>query len=72
MVVKLGAKRHGVNRHRLAIVIENNDLKEPAGPVGTNVEVTVTLIHDANGVADRVLDVVVRDTVLAGVVRDLH
>jgi len=44
----------------------------PAGPAGTDVEVTVALAHYADGVADCVLDVLVGNTVLTGVVRDLH
>ncbi len=61
-----------MNRHRLVIVVENDDLKEPAASVGTDVEITVALAHDADSVADRVLDVLVDNTVLAGVVRNLH
>jgi hypothetical protein len=34
VLVELGAERHGVDRHRLAVVVENDDLKEPAVPVG--------------------------------------
>ena len=60
-----------MDRHRLAVIVENDDLKEPAGPVGTDVEVTVALAHYADGVADCVLDVVVGNAVLTGVVRDL-
>jgi hypothetical protein len=60
-----------VDRHRLAVVVENDDLKEPAGPVGTDVEVTVALAHYADGVADCVLNILVGNTVLTGVVRDL-
>ena len=33
--------------HGLAVVVENDDLKEPAGPVATDVEVTVALAHYA-------------------------
>jgi hypothetical protein len=53
-----------VDRHRLAVVVENDDLKEPAGPVGADVEVTVALAHYADGVADCVLDALVGNTVL--------
>ena len=60
-----------MDRHRLAVVVENDDLKEPAGPVGTDVEITVALAHYADGVADCVFDVLVGNTVLTGVVRDL-
>jgi hypothetical protein len=61
-----------VYRHRLAVVVEKDDLEEPARSVGVDVEVAVALVQDACGVADRMLDVFVGDTVLAGVVRDLH
>ena len=61
-----------MDRHRLAVVVEHDDFQEPAGPVGTNVEITVTLAHYAEGVANCVLDVLVGNTVLARVVRDLH
>jgi hypothetical protein len=56
----------------VAVVVENDDLKAPAGPVGSDVEVTVALAHYADGVADCVLDVLVGNTVLTGVIRDLH
>ncbi len=39
-------------------------------PVGTDVEITVALAHYADGVADCVLDVLVGNTVLTGIVRD--
>jgi len=61
-----------VDRHRLAVVVEHNDFQEPAGPVGTNVEITVALAHYAEGVANCVLDVFVGNTVFTRVVRDLH
>ncbi len=61
-----------MDRHRLAVVVENDDLKEPASPVGTDVEVTVASAHYADGIADCVLDVLVGNTMLAGVVRDLN
>jgi len=48
-----------VDRHRLAVAVENDNLKESAGPVGTDVEVTVALAHHPDGVADCVLDVLV-------------
>ena len=53
-----------MDRHRLAVVVEHNDFQEPAGPVGTNVEITVALAHYAEGVANCVLDVFVGNTVL--------
>ena len=56
----------------MAVVVEDDHLKEPASAVGTDVEVTIALPHYADGVADCVLDVVVGNTVLAGVVRDLR
>ena len=59
-------------RYQLAVVIENDDLKEPAGPVGTDVETAVALTHYTNGVADRMLDVLVGNAMLTRVVRDLH
>jgi len=61
-----------VDRHRLAVVVEHDDFQEPASPVGTNVEITVTLAHYAEGVANCVLDVLVGNTVFTRVVRDLH
>jgi len=35
VLVELGSERHGVDRHRLAVVVEHDDFQEPAGPVGT-------------------------------------
>ncbi|MGH3556780.1 MAG: hypothetical protein ACRDTK_04675 [Mycobacterium sp.] len=60
-----------MNRHRLAVVVENDDLEEPAGPVGTDVEIKVALAYYAEGVAHCVLDVLVGNTMLTGGVRDL-
>ncbi len=48
-----------MDRHRLAVVVENNDLKEPAGPVSTDVEVTVGTreqLQQAADAAERWLD----------------
>lgn len=61
-----------MNGHRLAVVVENNDFEQPARTVSTDVEIAVSLVDDAYGVADGVLDVGVVDAVLAGGVRDLH
>ncbi len=61
-----------MDRHGLAVVVENDDLKEPASAVGTDVEVTVGPADYADGIVDCVLDVLVGNTVLTGVVRDLH
>ncbi len=61
-----------MDRHEVAVVIEDHDLQEPAGSVGSDVEITVALVEYADGVADRVLDVEIIDSVLAGVVSDLH
>lgn len=73
MLVELRAKHHGVDRHGAGRRRrEQRPLEESAGPVGTDVEFTVALAHYADGVADRVLDVFVGNTVLAGVVGDLH
>lgn len=48
-----------MDRHGVAVVIENDDLEEPARPVGTDVEVTVALAQYAHGIADCMLDVLV-------------
>lgn len=72
MLVELGSECHGVDRHEAAVVIEDHDLQEPAGSVGSDVEITVALVEYADGVADRVLDVEISDSVLTGVVSDLH
>lgn len=45
-----------MNRYRLAVVVEDDDFKEPAGPVGSDVEITVALAEHAYGVPDRVLE----------------
>ncbi len=61
-----------MDRHRLAVVVKGDDFQEPPGPVGTDVEITIALAHNADGIADCVLDVLVGNTVLARAVRDLH
>lgn len=61
-----------MDRHEVAVVIEDYDLQEPAGSVGSDGEITVALVEHADDVADRVLNVEIIDAVLAGVVSDLH
>ena len=61
-----------MDRHRLAVIVEDDDLQEPAGSVCSDVEVTVALAHDTDSVANCVLNILVGNTVLAGIVRDLH
>lgn len=61
-----------MDRYRLAVVVEDDDFEEPPCPVGSNVEITVALTEHANGVPDCVLDVLVGNTMFAGVVRDLN
>jgi len=56
----------------LAIVVDDDDFKEPAGSVGADVEVAVALVEHTDGVAHRVLNVQVTDAVFPGGVRDLH
>ncbi len=58
--------------HRLAVVVEDDDFEEPARTVSTDVEIAVSLVDDAYGVADGVFNVGAVDAVLAGGVRDLH
>jgi hypothetical protein len=48
-----------VDCHGLAVVIDNDDLEEPASPVSTDVKVTVVLAYHADDVADCVFDVFV-------------
>lgn len=61
-----------MDRDRLAVIVENNDLKKPTGPVRADVEVALALTHNADSVANCVLDVLVRNPVFAGVIRNLH
>ena len=61
-----------MDRHRLAVIVEDDDLKKPAGSVCSDVEVTIALAHDTDSVANCVLNILVGNTVLAGVVRDFH
>lgn len=72
MLVELAAESHRVDRHWLAVVVEDNDLKEPARAVGADVEITVALIKHADSVVHRVFYVGIFDAVLAGSVRNLH
>jgi len=53
-----------VDRHRLALVVEDDDLKESTGSVGTDVEVTVALADNADGVSHRMFYVEISDAVL--------
>lgn len=46
-----------MDRHGLAIVIEDNDLKQSTGTVGADIKVPVTLADHTDRAADRVLDV---------------
>lgn len=55
-----------------AVVIEDDDLEQPAGTVSTDVEIAVAVVDHTDGVADGVLDVGIVDAVLASGVRDLH
>ncbi len=61
-----------MDRYRLAVVVEDDDFEESPCPVGSDVEIAVALTEHADGVPDCVLDVLVGNTMLAGVVRDLH
>lgn len=61
-----------MDRHWLAVVVEDDDLKESTATVGTDVKVTGTLAHYADGVADCVHDVLIGNAVPTSVVRDLH
>ena len=60
--------------HRLlvGIVIEYDDFKKSSGSVGSDHKGSSFAGDKPNRVTDGVRDVVVRDTVLAGAVRDLH
>ena len=71
MFVELGSERHGVDRQWL-VVVDNDNLEEPARPVRADVKITVALADHPDGIADRVRDVLVGNTVLAGIVRDVH
>lgn len=53
-----------MDRHRLALVVEDDDLKESTGSVGTDVEVTVALADNADGVSHRMFYVEISDAVL--------
>jgi hypothetical protein len=70
--VERAAEGHRVDGHRLAVVIEDDDLEQPARVISTDVEIAASLVDHADGVANGVLDVGVFDAVLAGGVRDLH
>lgn len=72
MLVELRAEKHGVDRYRLTVIVENDDLKQATGSVCADVEVAVALPNHTDGVADCVVDVLICDTVPAGIVRDLH
>ncbi len=72
LFVELAAEGHRVDGHRFAVVVEDDDFEEPARTVSTDVEIAVSLVDDAYGVADGVFNVGAVDAVLAGGVRDLH
>jgi len=54
-----------VDRDGLAVVVQHDDLDEPACTVSADVEVSITLTDDPDGVAYGVFDVEVCNTVLA-------
>ena len=72
--MELGAERHSVDHDRVVVgvVIEHDDLEDPARLVGSDDEVSAAAGHDAHGVADCVPDVFVSNSMLPRAVRDLH
>lgn len=72
--IELGSQRHGVDRDRLAVlvVINDDDLQQPAGAIGTDDEVSAGTGDQSNGKADGMQDVFVEDAVLSRTVRDVH
>lgn len=55
-----------MDRDGLAVVVQLDDLEEPTCAVSADVEVSITLTDDADGIAYGVFDVEVGNTVLAG------
>ncbi|UNX56199.1 hypothetical protein MF406_08395 [Georgenia sp. TF02-10] len=70
MLIELATQSHGVDCHGLTVVVDNDHLNEPASPVGADVQVAVALADHTDGVTYCVLDVEIRDAVLARVVGD--
>lgn len=60
--------------HRLFVwvVVENDDFEKASGSVRPDNEGPPFASDESDRVADRMGDVLVRDTMLAGAVRDLH
>jgi hypothetical protein len=72
--MELGSYRHGVDHNRLLvwIVIEDHDLQESPGRVRTDEEIPSFAWYHPDGMAEGVVDVLVRDAVFSGAVCDLH
>ncbi len=73
-MVELWPDRHCVDDHRLLmrVVIEDDDLEQAAGPIRADDEIPVLAGQHADGVAYRVVDVLVVNAMLSRAFRDLH
>jgi len=72
--MELGPKLHRMNDDRLfvRIVVEDDHLEQPTRTIRADDEVAALPSNHPKGIADRVVDVLIADPVLARAVRDLH
>ena len=72
--MELGAKLHRMNDDGLfvRIVVEDDHLEQPTRAIRADDEVAALASDHPKGIADRVVDVLIADPVLARAIRDLH
>lgn len=72
--MKFWAQRHRVYHDWLfiGVVVQDDDLEQTTGPIRGDHEIPPLTRDDAYGIANRMLDVFVADTVPSGAGRDLH
>lgn len=72
--MELWSQRHRVDHERLlvGIVIEDNDLQEPTGKVGSDDQIAAITGDNTQRVANRVRHVVIPDAMLTRAARNLH
>ena len=72
--MELGAKLHRMNDDRLfvRIVVEYDHLEQPARAIRADDEIAALSCDHPQGIANRVVDVLIADPVLARAIRNLH
>jgi hypothetical protein len=72
--MELGSKLHRMNDDRLfvRIVVKDDHLEQSTRTIRADDEITALSNYHPQGIADRVVDVLIADSVLTRAVRDLH